>query len=477
MMKRRSAALFLFLASVIFVQKSFGQEGYVETDVERRLRLMENEINLLRSELSAAKSVGTPPTYQEASYPIPAQEAGLVINTNAGLPPCPPEEPKYPTVKMTGFFHLDSDWFDQNQANRATVGDIQDGDGFRRARLAAKGNVAENVSYIMEYDFAVSQARFVDVWLQFHDVAYLGNVRIGRWRQPFGMDELTSVRELPFLERSLLFSMTPFRQTGIGFFNNNEAENMTWAASVIRYPSDAFGNTGGDNGGYGFVGRTTFLPFYQDEGDRLLHFGLDYYFVDPATNLGGFASQPEIQIVDSTGTVPTILSSVPPFINTGSVPTNNISSYRLEAAAAYGRLYVQSEAQWLQLDQAGGSNETIEGAYIQFRYVLTGEKLPYDRKTGVFKTITPLHDVKPCYGGIGAWEVATRWSYADFNGSWLGNPATHPGRQLNDWTLGLNWYVNRFTKFQFNYIHAMLNDPTIGDSNANVFAVRCQLQF
>ncbi|UUO04491.1 porin [Blastopirellula sp. J2-11] len=474
MMMRRIATLMFLLACIGFVRTSFGQEGYVETDVERRLLSMESEIELLRNELAAAKTVGSAP-YQEASYSTAAEEAGWVINTNVGLPPCPPAT-TYPTLKVSGFFHLDSDWFDQNQANIATVGDIQDGSGFRRSRLGVNGKVAENVNYNMEYDFAVSQARFTDVWVNFSEVALLGNVRIGRWRQPFGMDELTSVRELPFLERSLLFSMSPFRQTGVGFYDHSESENMTWAASVIRYQTDNFGNTAGDNGGYGFVGRYTMLPIYQDDGERLVHLGADYYYVDPSLNTTRFASQPEIQIVDSTGFQGNILSSVPPFIDTGVVPTNHVSSYRLEAAAAYGRFYVQSEAQWLQLDQLGGPNQTIEAAYIQGRYILTGEKLPYNRKTGVFGAITPFHDVKPCYGGIGAWEVTARWSYADFNGAWIGANAG-PGRQLNDATLGLNWYVNKFTKFQFNYIHAMLNDPTLGDSNANIFAARCQLAF
>ena len=58
-------------------------------------------------------------------------------------------------------------WFDQTQKNINTVGDVQDGIDFRRARLAAKGNVTKNISYIMEFDFAASQARFVDVWLNF----------------------------------------------------------------------------------------------------------------------------------------------------------------------------------------------------------------------------------------------------------------------------------------------------------------------
>ena len=106
---------------------------------------------------------------------------------------------EFPTVKLTGFFHLDAAFYSQDALNELTLGDIDDGLGFRRARLAAKGAVAEDVSYIIEFDIAQSQARFVDVWMQLDETRF-GKVRLGRFRQPFGMSELTSVRELPFLE-------------------------------------------------------------------------------------------------------------------------------------------------------------------------------------------------------------------------------------------------------------------------------------
>src|SRR5436190_11224123 len=42
----------------------------------------------------------------------------------------------YPTHKITGFLQLDSAWYAQDALNTATVGDAQDGTGFRRARFA-----------------------------------------------------------------------------------------------------------------------------------------------------------------------------------------------------------------------------------------------------------------------------------------------------------------------------------------------------
>jgi len=50
-------------------------------------------------------------------------------------------------------------------------------------------------------------------------------------------------------------------------------------------------------------------------------------------------------------------------------------------------------------------------------------------------------------------------------------------RRLLDLTWGVNWYLNPHTKFQFNYIHAMLNSSPNIDSRADIFALRAQVDF
>ena len=63
------------------------------------------------------------------------------------------------------------------------------------------------------------------------------------------------------------------------------------------------------------------------------------------------------------------------------------------------------------------------------------------------------------------------WSYLNFNGV-----NTQAGI-LNDLSLGVNWYLNPYTRVSFNYIHAMLDNPIKGQSEANCFGVRFQVDF
>lgn len=387
---------------------------------------------------------------------------------------------QYPTVEVTGFFDLDAGWFDQDRVNRQTLGNLENNMGFRRTRLAATGNVAEDIRYILEFDFAESQARFVDVWMQFDDVGEFANLRVGRFRQPFGMGTLTGIREIPFLERALpFFGFAPFRQTGVMAFNQADNERLTWAVAGYGYSTDAFGNLFGDSGGWGMASRLTVLPIYEDDGRRLLHLGADYSFNDPARDTERFASPPEFFASQNTATgarslLHLPLTAVPPFVDTGPIPAENTNLFNVEAAAALGRLYLQSEARWAVTDRIGQSSVTFPGLYAHARYVLTGEKLPYLKESGVFGRIVPDEPVRLGRGGgIGAWEIGMRWSHLDLNGPGLQGP----GRRLNDLTLGLNWYLNRFVKFQFNYIHAFLDDPVQGDSDVNLFAIRGHLGF
>jgi phosphate-selective porin OprO/OprP len=389
--------------------------------------------------------------------------------------------PDYPKIKLTGFFQADAGWFDQDAASVATLGDIEDVAGFRRARLAAVGDVAENVGYLLEMDFAFpGRPNFADVWVDVHDLPVLGNFRVGQWRQPFHMDALTSVRELTFFERPLSFAFVPFRQIGIGCHDTAWNENVTWAFSAIRFPTDPWGNIGSSGGvgnlgdrGYGSLGRITALVLGYDDCGPLIHLGADFAHLAPGDHLINYRAQPEFggPFVGLTGNSP----SVPFFVSTGAVPTDTIQLYDAELGARLGSLYGQTEITYAVVNDLAGNVLTFPGYYGQIGYFLTGEVRPYNRVAGVFGRVKPLEAFGRS-GGRGAWEIAGRYSHIDLNQISLLAP-TVPGGRLSDVTIGLNWYLNQYMKFQFNYIHAFLDRGPQGTSNTDIYAVRVQLDF
>ncbi len=291
------------------------------------------------------------------------------------------------------------------------------------------------------------------------------------------MAELTSIKDLPLLERPSMLTFAPFRQTGAMLSDTAFDESMTWAVAGYRYLSDNFGNVYADSGGFGMATRLTLLPVAGDD-EQLVHVGFDYSFNDPGRNLVQYVSSNELVFGQNPNLGPGGLSvlpivGVPPFVNTGQVPTQNTNIFGIEGAVALGSLVVQSEARWALLEQLSGVTDTFPSAYLLVRYVLTGETIPYNRQAGVFGHVVPACPVDVGRGHWGAWEVVARVSYIDLNGSALPGP----GRRLTDSTIGLNWYLNAHTKFQFEFVHSDLNDLDIGDSDTNAIAIRAQLDF
>ena len=396
--------------------------------------------------------------------------------------------PTYPNVKITGFFQLDTASFMQSGGNEAQFGKIQNDGGFRRARLAAVGDVSRTVSYMLEMDFAFpGRPSFMDVWVDVHEVPLLGNVRVGQSRQPFGMDELTSVRELTFLERPTMFALAPFRETGIGFHDTNEEKSVTWAGSVYGFPTDAWGNFYG-NKGVGTALRLTANPINENDGRQLLHVGFDHSFNVPGNKGNTYRNTPEYggpfgsstsQNIPGGNTGGGASGDLPFFVNTGALFYDNANVLNAELAGVYNSFHWQSEARYALLN-FGGDVVTLPAFYLQAAYLLTGEVRPYNKIAGVLGRIKPLHPWGEC-GGRGAWEVAARYSYIDFNPAAPFQAAPPPGGlawggALNDVTLGLNWYLNQYTKFQINYIMANSNRGGVNTS-ADIVALRAQLDF
>lgn len=393
------------------------------------------------------------------------------------------EKPFTSTVNVNGVFQLDAGWFEASPGTHAAVnspptvpGDTLPAAGvdFRRARLSARGKAWENIDYVIQMDFAFpGRPTFTDVYFDIIDLPYFGHARFGQWKQPIGLEELTSFRFNPFLERSSIFLFNPFRRTGMGIYDWSEDMNTAWFFSVFRDGQDQFAGDYGFTGGTDAAGRISHVFQYEDEGEKLIHVGASYHVRAPTDHrlqYGAFGGNaPEFGLIKGT-----LVS--PSFVNTGVMMVDFSNSYNAELAIVRGPLSIQAEAVYNNLSQMNG-NPGLDfwGGYLFATYFLTGEHRPYDRRFGIFDRIRPRNNFKPveCHGWCGgAWETTARLSYIDLTSNNI------RGGVLTDATLGLNWYINPYTKFMFNYIHSWLDDrTTFNGSNANTYAVRAQVDF
>lgn len=432
--------------------------------------------------------------------------------------------PEFPSVKITGFTQFDTAFYSQSPENLATVGDAQDGSGFRRARLAVNGKVAEFTNYQLELDFATAgRPSFFDTFVEQGNIPTLGAVKIGQYCQPFCADSFAGFRNLTFLERSLPFlAMVPFRRIGAQFSDLSEDEMTAWAGSLYRsggfnnapLGDDRFATDFGDLGGYAFSGRLTHLLHYDElAGDRYLwHVGGGYNFsvlgandaIGSGTN--GNAGTPEpfyqarttpefgpLGYSELGGSFGNAVNGTPIFVDTGRYAANHFHLMGVETVYQSGPWGLTNEYMATVVDSAVGPI-FYHGAYAQVAYRLTGEHRVYDKKTGALGRLVPFTDFIPLKNdgvvGWGAWEVAGRLSFVD-----LKNPDKLDGHYydsatntftgtskagnglLTDTTFGVTWFLNPHAKVQFNWIHAMLDNTAKGFSQADLFVSRVQVDF
>jgi phosphate-selective porin OprO/OprP len=402
---------------------------------------------------------------------------------------------KYPAnVQVLGVFQADGVAFSQDEFNRAPsfdggVGFIENGADFRRARLAAKATLATNMNAFMQMDFGFpGRPTFTDVWVDWTDLPVLGNVRVGQWKQPFSLEVVSSFRYTTFMERSSLFqAFTPFRHIGVGFYNHSHDLMTTWAASYFRTGQDQFGGSLSTAGGNGLAGRLTHLAYYDEqEGRSYLHLGGGYFLNVPPHHEHRFRSIPEIFVgqnrANGIGTagfpVPGVFDGTPFFVDTGPLlGVDHVHTLGVEGLWVHGPLSFQAEAMTAIVDREANPTATFEGAYAQVGYFLTGEHRPYDRKAGAIDRVQPFEEfflVSTDNGlerGLGAWEVAVRFSHLDLN------DANVSGGQMDNLSVGLNWYCNPYCKVVFNYIHSWTEARTGERGEANAFALRTQMDF
>jgi phosphate-selective porin OprO and OprP len=397
---------------------------------------------------------------------------------------------KYPTLTMNGVFQADAVVFNQDAQNLATFGQIENGADFRRARLSAKGSVNPITNYFFQMDFAFfGRPTFTDVWVEWTDIPLLGNVRAGQWKQPFSLEVVSSFRYTTFMERSLLFQpFTPFRHIAIGFYDHSEDLSTTWAASLMRTGQDQYGGSISTNGGNGFAGRITHLPYWDDcsNGRGYWHIGGAYYLNSPPRDTVRFRTIPEIFVGENgagpVGTsgqaVPGALNGTPFFVDTLPIPgVEAVHTFGLESLTVFGPFSLQAEAMAAVVDQQANPTATLGGFYAQAGWFLTGEHRPYDRVAGAIDRVKPFEDFfwvgtdgGRCFG-TGAWEVAARLSYLDVT------DANINGGEITDVTGGVNWYMNAYTKAVFNYVHSWTDYRSTGISEASAFAFRVQVDF
>lgn len=360
-------------------------------------------------------------------------------------------------LKFGGRLMADWGWIDGGGLESDLGTDLEDGTEFRRARLYVQGDIYKDLEFKLQFDFAGGDADMKDAYLKFKNIPIIGNITVGHFKEPFSLEELTSSKYITFLERALPNAFAPGRNMGIKANNTLFDERVTWAIGLFRANSNDFGEDDVD-GESALTGRVTWLPWYEENGRKLVHLGAAYSFrsvEDPIR----FRQRPEAHFIPQY------------FTDTGSFSAEHVNLFGAEAALVYGPFSLQGEYISAAVDSSEAGNPCLNGFYVQGSYFLTGEHRKYKRSAGAFSRVKPKKNFRED-GGLGAWEIACRYSYLDLGEG----PFPDTARRMQNATIGLNWHLNPNVRIMWNYIRSSVAGADTSDA-ADIFMTRVQVDF
>ncbi len=360
-------------------------------------------------------------------------------------------------IKMGGRIQYDMMFIDQDSTMDSYFATAGNGAEMRRARFYTSGTLYNNIDFKLQIDFANNALTLKDAWIKIKKIPVVGNLKVGNFKEPVGLNTLTSSKYLTMMERPVASYLDLDRRLGAMIYRQHFDKRLTWQLGYFL-PSIASNKYIGN--GYHITGRIVGVPIYNtDDGYKVLHIGLGYSneYLDQETML--MRLRPEAHLA-------------PKYINFTVTDMKHVDLANLELAFIYNQFSIQGEYHYYSFSHGDTSHYQQDNYasglyYITASWMITGEHRNYSKKKTAFDIVKPKHNFGS--DGIGAFELAFRYSHTDFN------VADLEGGMMDNYTIGLNWYLNPAVKIAANYVHT--NSFSYYEGSSDIFQMRFQVAF
>lgn len=302
----------------------------------------------------------------------------------------------------------------------------------------------------IEMSFSNRAASFRDVFIKRTFKTTSSEVQIGNILLPFGL--LRQGVNYKLIELAPADNAyTPGRKLGAAY--SQYLPHFNW--SVGLYSDGAIDQGGQTNKGYSFMAHGLVRPI--DDGGTIFHIGATGLFTHPSSTVTFNATAPH---TFSTGPSKTLFS-------TPAMEVYNYGRLNVNALTIVRRFYAEAHfiKAWVNRPNetsvtSGGETRTVAqsnyndsyGVYVQAAWRFFGPNHSYNRKTGLTGNATSR-----------ALEVLARFSQLDLD--------TYGA--VNDVTLGMNYFINRYLRLKVNYVHSHIR----GGADLDLIQGRFQFSF
>jgi len=434
-------------------------------DLQKQISVLEKKLESVQKNTFLNASAGYMPTKGTFAPPD-------VLVTMKGNSPRFCTADGFNCVGITGRLHFDVGGYNYTPNSAATVPqDLQDGVNARRARIGIVGKFARDWTYALIGEFGGSQDGSGTINNAF--VSYRGfkntSIDLGYMKVMYSLEQATSSNNITFMERSSAQVLS----ADLGAGGQRAAVGVTtydkwwWAGAYLTGPERAYDHS--LRVPYSAVGRLVITPINTDVATFL--FGGDVLYL---AEVGGPPGVNDLRMRER------IELRIDPTRVLDTHNMSNVDDVRVlsaEVGGAIGPFHAQGEYFDYSISRLRGSSDLhFQGGYVQAGYILTGEKRKYYQHDAAFGGVKPSHPFFwDAAGGIGAWEIAARYSYMDLNDNLV-----FGGKQENI-VVGLNWYLNDNMRLMFNWIHGTVAKTNLANQDLgakyDAFAMRTQWAF
>lgn len=427
-----------------------------ESDLER-LEKLEREMALLKRKLEVQEEAAT--AKASTTPVVGAGPDGFFLRT--------PDQQFQ--LKLRAYTQLDGRWLaDPNEGGDDTF-------LFRRVRLNFEGTLFQNIDFRVMPDFANSTLTLFDAYVNFKYFPK-AQLQAGKFKPPLGLERLQSATALMFIERAFPTLLVPSRDIGAMLWSELAEGLVTYQLGAFNGVRDGGTQDVDTDDGKDIVGRLFFHPF-RPLGNEWL----DGLGVGVAGSWGRIDEQSptSFRTTASASNFFTYRAAVtgPPAIPAVSGDGERVrwspQAYWYAGPVGFMAEYVSSEQEMRRgTDRDDLTNEAWQ---VALSYALTGENASY-------KGLIPAAPFAPGEGQWGAFEVAARYNEIEFDDDSFpiyADPAVS-ANEASGFTVGLNWYLNRWIKIAVNFDRTSFDGGAAGGADRDTeetFLTRLQLSY
>ena len=366
-----------------------------------------------------------------------------------------------------------------NTEYRFYKGDGAPSDTFqiRRARFGIQGNYGSQLDYAFLFETA-SSLTIRDAYMDFKPWPWL-KIMGGQYKLPFSMEVGTADTNVQFAERSINSVLYPdaggaFRAPGVDIHGD-------LAGGKAQYWVGVFNGQGllnlSTTNEVEVTGKVRFSPWKNSSNSWLK--GLSFGGAAEHSRSKGLANELSFSGLLTDGTY----TFFPQYRINGGVARYNAQFSLLRGPLGIRGEYTQLLEKRSNIGsfQLGGAGYTTlpgivgKGTYIAANYLLTGEKEPENAIPRVkHPVIGPNSPGESGGTGWGAWELKARYSWLQGRArSFTCDATTIPACPITpvifplqsdhteQWTLGVNWYLNYWVLVKTDLNINQLKDPSV----------------